>query len=235
MCFVSLLLLVQPAHHQPRSQPSQSCQGAGYRKGSGTNEDITKTKQTLRLQFTCILKIVTCLPDPFLSACRALPKHDAAGLRVDSLIQPRRRNRPSAHQQAEENLLDQHRDKSHSSLLHSMHTISPGAHACHRQQLLVRRSPLLTVPLATEVQVLGGAGQHQLASPSLKLRWPGDWPGNFAFAWVLRLSSAALTYPLTHLAHQPSQSHQASNPDHAQHCKLHRTQPMQSHGDGPHL
>ena len=44
-----------------------------YRKGSGTNEDITKTKQTLRLQITCILKIVTCLPDPFLSACRALP------------------------------------------------------------------------------------------------------------------------------------------------------------------
>ena len=67
----------------------------------------------------------------------------------------------------------------------------------HRQQLLVRRSPLLTVPLATEVQVLGGAGQDQLSSPSLKLRWPGDWPGNFAFAWVLRLSSAALTYPLT--------------------------------------
>jgi hypothetical protein len=26
--------------------------------------------------------------------------------------------------------------------------------------------------------VMGGAGQHQLASPSLKLRWPGDWPGN---------------------------------------------------------
>ena len=48
----------------------------------------------------------------------------------------------------------------------------------HRQQLLVRRSPLLTVPLATEVQVMGGARQHQLAFPSLKLRWPGDWPGN---------------------------------------------------------